>query len=196
MARLSLQDAEHLAARGRPWTFRLEFHGANPANQGGFSSKYWYATGRGLTESVEIGWGACGAAPQLLLVDWTDLRTRVDEKLVKGYDYVSTVFVRMSPGNLAKIAGIPQVSGAPLATATPVTVAAPVQPTQGIKHTPSAVQTALGAPYSLVCALKLVRKGSQATGFDALDASGDYLFDFTLQGGRDFANEHNLDIQF
>ena len=193
MAKLTLQDAETLAQKGRPWTFRMEFHGITPL--GGVSSKYWFSTGRGLLESCEIGWGAVGAKPQLDLIDWAELRVRVADKLGKGYTYVQTPFIRMSQESLTKLSGTP-TPFTPIAIATPVTTAVPPPPRQVIQHTPSAVQAALGKPHSQVCALKLARKGSQATGFQALDANGDYLFDFPLSEGREFARDHNLDILF
>jgi len=198
MAKLTLQDAENTAQKGRPWTFRLEFVGSNPANQGGQSSKYWYATGRGATEPVEIGWGALGAKPQLDIIDWNELRTRVADKLGKGYQYAFTPYVRMSPTNLAKLAGTPVVS-APVAVATPVTIpaAVPTPPaTQAITHTVSVIQASLPRPYNLLCALRVHRKGTVVDGYEGLDADGDTLVTLDVQEGKDFARLHGLDILF
>lgn len=201
MAKLTLADAENIAARNRPWTIRLEFHGTNANNQSGVSSKYWYATGRGLTEQVETGWGAIGSAPQHALVDWSDLRKKVAEKLAKGYDWAATPYVRMSAANLAKITGQAPVQ-APAAPA-PVT---PAPKPQSVKSTPTAgvmaatatsnALQALGVPYNLICSLKITRTGTKVTGYQGLDANGDSVMDFGPTNGLDFAKKYNLDIKF
>ena len=129
MARLTLQNAENTAQRNRPWSFRLEYNGASAVNQSGVSSKFWYATGRGTHEPVEIGWGAIGHAPQYQLITWTALVDRVKEKLAKGYDYVDVPYEKMSAANLAKITGgASPVVAAPVAPSIPVAPAAPAAP--------------------------------------------------------------------
>ena len=198
VAKLTLQDAEDIAQRGRPWTIRLEFVGSNPANQSGQSAKYWYATGRGLTESVEVGYGALGAKPVLDLIDWNELRGRVADKIAKGYDYAHTPFVRMSAESLAKLAGTPVVQ-VPVAKATPVTTpaGAPIPPPpQAITHTVQATQAALPHPHNLLCVVRLHRTGIKVDGYEGLDKDGDVLVNFGVQEGLDFARQHGLDILF
>jgi len=209
MAMLTLTDAENTAARNRPWTIRLEYQGANTANASGQSSKYWFATGRGLNEQVETGHGAIGSQPQYNMVDWTELRNRVSDKLAKGYMWANTPYVRMSAGNLAKLGIQPH----PLPTAAvpavrppkPAPVANLVQPHTG-KSTPTvsvmaatAVSNALqamGVPYSLICSLRVVRSGIKVTGYKALDNTGSEVMEFDPINGLAFAQTHNLDILF
>lgn len=208
MAKLTLSDAEAIALRQRPWTIRLEFTGPNPANASGVSRKYWYATGRGQQEPVEVSWGALGQAPQHQLVNWTDLCTRVAEKLAKGYDWEATPHIRMSAVSLALIVG--QVQATPY-VAPPAPVAAPkpkpapvvVKPAPQapvVTQTPPAkVPVSLQTqafPLNLVCSLRLARKGLQMLGYSALDSAGNVLLQFDAPTGLAFAQTHNLDILF
>lgn len=216
MAQLTLIDAERIAARGKPWTIRLEFTGANSANANGFSDKYWYATGRALKEMVEAGWGANGAGAQHQLIDWAELRKRVAEKLAKGYTYVDTPYTRMTPASLAKLGG-PTPSGghAPVATPAPVVVTTPpvvlgtgtvLAPGVTVKSVtlapagPAAVARtpallALGDPWALTNHLKVLRSGTSIVGWAAIDDNGDETgLRFDPDGGRQFAVDYDLEL--
>jgi len=188
MAKLTISDVERIAGRGRPWTIRLEFAGADPANAGGFSDKYWYATGRGLTEAVEIGWGANGNGAQHQLIDWPELRKRVAEKLAKGYGYVDTPYIRMTTASLARLGGPTKGTPAPVqVTPVPNPVPPPV--------TRSAALVALGEPWSLTHHLKVLRDGTTVKGYAAIDDNGDELLQFDPQRGVEFARDYNLEIE-
>jgi hypothetical protein len=199
MAKLTIHDAEQIAGRNRPWSFRLEYVGPNGANLSGSSSKFWYATGRGLSEPVETGWGAIGSAPQTKLVGWQELRAKVADKLSKGYDYVNHPFVKMSAENLTKIkAGNNQSTNVPSAPAT-----ASLQNLFGGTPSPVSVPSnttvpksllILGEPWSLIVKLVVVRTGTLLTGYKAVDEKGDEVLTFDTQGGIDFAREHGLDV--
>jgi len=193
MALLMLQDAETIAQKNRPWSIRLEFLGVNANNKNGISDKYWYATGRGLNEAVEIGWGAVGRKPQTQLTTWAELRNRVPDKLAKGYMYVTHPYIRMSAGNIAKIIG--QAPVAPQPRAAPAKKTKQVMP-QPSNWTMSATQTALGAPWNLIHILKIARKGTKVLGFKAFDEKGNEILMFDEDGGREFARDHGLDIIF
>ena len=208
MARLTYVEAEQIAARGRPWTFRMEYTGHNAANASGFSDKYWYATGRGDAEMVEVGWGAVGSRPQLMLMPFHKLAAKVAEKIGKGYDFAPTAYVRMSAVNLAKLGGMT----AAVATASPVKHAssmtppkprakpAPAPPAPTISghnqsKTTAAKQTALGTPWSLITKLRAVRQGTALLKWEALDAAGSVLLDFDPTGGRDFAADYDIELE-
>ena len=90
MAKLTLSDARRTMGRGRPWTFRLEFH--DPAAN---SHKFWLCTGRGRHEPVEVHYGRVGGKPQVLVKDWLYVEAKAPEKEVKGYCYADTGFVRV-----------------------------------------------------------------------------------------------------
>ena len=202
MALLTLAEAEQIAGRGRPWTFRLEFCGSNPSNVSGQSDKFWYATGRGLAEPVEAGWGANGNAPQFQLIDWTELRIRVADKLAKGYDYADTPFVRMSPANLAVVMGVgaQAVTQAVPVTATNATagstsavlITAPVL----VGKPPAASLVALGTPWSLICGLRVLLDGTKVKAYSAFDAQGKELLQLDPAAGIAFAQQHNVDVAF
>lgn len=174
MAKLTFEECRKTAGRRRPWTFRLEFHGTTP--NGNPSAKFWYATGRGLDEAVEIGWGAIGQPPSHQLIDWAELRPRVEEKLRKGYDYAPTDYVRMSAANLAKL------------TNSPPPPAPPVQTSPDL--------STLGEPFSLIQSLKIIRDGTKIVGYAAMDKDGDELLQFDAVSGLDFATEYDLEIVF
>jgi len=209
MAKLTIQDAEKIAGRSRPWTFRLEFIGSNPVNASGRSEKYWYATGRGLNEAVEIGWGRIGNKPQHQLIDWPELRSRVADKLGNDYEYADTNYVRMSAASLATLGGTtpsapaaaPQTPPQPKPVATPPTpTSAPTQGAQTAKYTkqPSQDQLDLGEPYSLIRALRFKRDaaGTTITGFAALDEDGDVLLDLSEADGQDFIAKYDPEVVF
>ena len=211
MAKLTMQDAEKIAGRNRPWTFRLEFIGNNPSNASGRSEKYWYATGRGLSEAVEIGWGKIGSKPQHQLIDWPELRSRVADKLGKQYDYADTNYVRMSAASLATLGGTtpsapvaapqPPQPAAPVPTpqpAAPAPVAPPTASQPMYTKTPSQDQLDLGEPFSLIRALRFKRDaaGTAIVGFTALDEDGDVLLDLTEPDGQDFIAKYDPEIVF
>lgn len=207
MAKLTLQDAERTAGRNRPWTIRLEFVGSNSSNQSGVSSKFWFATGRGLAEAVEMGWGAIGNPPQgYKLGDWNDLRTKVAEKLGEGYQYADTPFVRMSATNLAKLtwrgANTPPASTppplAPTVSAAVVSavVAVMTAPVPVYLKPPKPGLVAMGQPYSLVRALKMKRTGLVVGSYLALDECGVELMEIPAKEGEDLARDYDLEIVF
>ena len=199
--KMTISEAEAIAGRQRPWTFRLEFHGTTDKGQP--SHKFWYATGRGTGEAIEIGWGAIGAAPSYALIDWAELKTRTAEKLDKGYGYAPTAFIRMSAGNLAVVTGQASVAAptpppAPPAPVAPVSPVAPVA-TPSVtpaQKTPAASLLALGEPFSLIRKLKMKREGSKIIGFSALDETGAEVCEMDAPNGRDFAKEHDLEVEF
>jgi len=179
MATLTIHTVSAIAAKGRPWTFRLEC--SDPSNN---TSKFWYATGRGLNEAIECAWGRIGNTPQYKLIDWTELRAKVAEKLGKGYTYANTPYERMSPGNLAKLTGTqpslaptspPAVTAPiPVAVAPPPVIQAPVASTPPVHVNPS-----LPPPFGLIKWLKPAKGGA----WDALDSNKDKLFGLPLTGG-------------
>lgn len=211
MAKITLQDAEMIAQRGRPWTIRLERVGTNPSNASGRSAKYWFATGRGIKEAVEIGYGALGAIPQYRLIDWPKLQGKVAEKLTKGYIYVNTPYIRMSAANLAKLTGSPMVqpktakqvsslrprrgSKKMKPKTAPAAQAAPTAPVAG-STPPNPAIISLGVPYSLIRALKVRRQGVKITGYGALDDQGSELMILDPKDGIEFARDYNIDVNF
>jgi hypothetical protein len=189
MPRFTLLDAEGIANRNRPWTIRLEFHGSNLTNASGVSSKYWYATGRGLNEKVETGWGAIGSAPQHQLIDWAELRVRVADKQSKGYKWADTPYVRMSKASLATLTGNPIVPSNPVVPATPVTsVQVPLKTNPPL--------AALSPPFCLIHALRILRDGVKLIGYKALDAAGDELMQMPPADGIKFAQQYDIEIKF
>ena len=199
---LTLADVEGIALRGRAWTFRLEYHGLS--SSGNDSNKYWYATGRAMSEMVETGWGRIGALPQNQLINWTELRFNVAEKLKNGYAYEPTDFVRMSASAIASLGGVaPPVATPPVATPVQPTPAtspgkAPSGPSAAPKYTkaPSTSLTAMGVPWSLIRAIKMQRTGTAITGYAALDEFGDELLTLDPKGGLDFARLHDVEVEF
>lgn len=101
MARLTLTDARRLAGRGRPWTFRMEC-------TTGRSNKFWLATGRGVTEPVEIHYGRIGTRGTVIVKDWSYVEQKAPEKEAKGYVYVPTPFIRADQA-IAQAKGAPRV---------------------------------------------------------------------------------------
>jgi hypothetical protein len=220
MATLNLSDAKRIAAKTRPWTLRLEC--VDPTTN---TSKFWYATGRGLNESVETGSGRIGAKPALRLVSFAKFEAKVLEKLGKDYDYASTGFVRMSPANLAKLGGLKPsaaptgVSLPPAATyTTPKPVRLPVAVVsarpQGIhppakKNVVRRIRTPLtgfnpppmGTPLPglqpLTGPYSLIRAVlTVKDGFTALDKDGDDVLDLTLQGGQELVQDYGIPVVF
>jgi predicted DNA-binding WGR domain protein len=90
MAKLTLSDARRTMGRGRPWTFRLEYHDTS-AN----SHKFWLCTGRGRNEPVEIHYGRVGGKPQVIVKDWLYVEAKAPDKEAKGYRYTDTGFVKV-----------------------------------------------------------------------------------------------------
>lgn len=198
MAKLTIIDAEGIANRNRPWTIRLEYHGSNPNNASGVSDKYWYATGRGITEAVECGWGAVGAVPALQLIDWPELHKRVAEKQAKGYDWAETPFIRMSAGALATIAAnAPHAGGQFVAPPSAPMIPTPtVIPTAGKRMVAPAKLASLGAPYNTIVALKVLRVATKMVGYMAVDADGDDVLEMDALNGLDFAQKYDVEIVF
>ncbi len=218
MPRLTLSDAEDKARKGRPWSFRLEYCGHNATNQSGHSDKYWFATGRGINEPVEIGWGRWGSNPQTMLADWAKLRDKTDEKLNKGYDYADHGYVRMSAKSIAKLGGAttsaPATGGGGKAKTKPTRGKAKPAPVSQhplgnpVQAKPAPVQVtkpagpvspdllALGEPWSLVRSLRVIRNGTTLTGYSAVDENGDELLKFDPQGGVEFARDYDVDIEW
>lgn len=95
MARLTVQDARQIAMRNRPWTFRLELQ----------PGMFWYATGRGINEPLEVVTGTIHPAQGQMaaLGTWTDLERVVTLLLGQGWQYADTPYIRMSPQSLATI---------------------------------------------------------------------------------------------
>ena len=199
MAILTLQDAERIAIKNRPWALRLEFVGSNPANSSGISQKFWQATGRGLTETVEVGWGPIGGTPQTQLVTFAEFRNRCVDKIAKGYDWADTPYFRMSPTNLALLGGHKPVGTSPAPTAQTLVIPSPTvgpvipAPTISTKA-PAASLLALPLPWNLIRELRVVRDGTTIKGFDAIDEKGDILLRFDEPGGREFARDHDLEM--
>lgn len=206
MACLTITDARDIASRGRPWSIRLEYTGSNYDNKSGWSSKFWFATGRGLHEPVEIGWGKNGNKPQTQVTDFPTVEDRVSKKLAKGYDYTDAPYRRMSQAGLAKIGAwvtttptaAPAPKPAPKPTPTPAPATpAPIAPTPKVStHTVSAAQDALGEPWSLIHSLRIKRNGTKVIGYDALDDGGDFLLTMTATSGLDFARDYDVDVEF
>ena len=202
MARLTFDDAERIAGNSRPWSIRLEFRGPNPNNAGGWSEKFWFATGRAKHEPVETGWGAIGALPQYQLVDWANFVTKVTEKVAKGYDYVDAPFVRMSQDSLNKLGGTVKTVGGPTPAAPNAPSPPPVLPSSPAPQiqvntgtTPvNAKLLALGEPWSLVRSLRVKRNSSTVLGYDALDNKGSVLFGLDPQQGVQAAQDYDLDV--
>lgn len=192
MSCLTIIDAEGIASRYRPWTIRLEFHGANSTNASGVSSKYWYATGRGPNEKVETGWGAIGSAPQHQLIDWTELKVRVADKCSKGYQWADTPYVSMSKASLATLVTLPGSPTNPVTVMISTPPSAPVSASSMIN--PSVAS--LNQPFSLIHALRILRDGVKLIGYKALDAAGDELLQMPPADGLQFAQKYDIEIKF
>lgn len=180
MALLTLDDARKLAARNRPWTFRLEFKGLNAANQSGRSEKFWLATGRGVSEPVEIHYGAIGSTGTVLVKTWSYVEQVAPEKLTKGYQYADTPYKRVQQSTIdafnAAMAKQPPPSTAPVTS-----VAAPPAP----PPTPAPTTNGLAGPYG-----RIVSVSSVGGVWKALDAAGKVLLTLTAQGARDLVTSN------
>lgn len=194
MARLNLADAIRIARTGRPWALRMEC--VDPATN---TNKFWFATGRGLHEAVETGHGRIGAKPALRLTSFGVFVSKASEKLIKGYVFAHTPFVRMSAGNMAKLGGRKPSKGItapdPVITAPAPTPAAAVKPVAASSGafvyppmgTPMPGLPALDGPYTLIVALFPVKGG-----FEALDEDGDVVLDLTTKGGQDLCQGYGI----
>ena len=208
MAKLTLQDAESTAGKGRPWTIRLEYVGANPSNTSGQSAKYWYATGRGLAEKVEVGYGALGTAPQCSLIDLPTLSDRVAEKLAKGYVWANTPYIRMSVASLAKLAGTPVVQATQakhVCSLFPVVrKKATVKPQKKLNLSMAFPPKTWAVPAKApsvptndqIRTLCIIREGLVITGYSARDEHDNEVLVFNPKDGVEFAREQGLDICF
>jgi hypothetical protein len=143
---------------------------------------------------VECGWGRIGAKPQLKLITYDEFETKIYEKILKGYDYADTPYVRMSPENLAKLIGAPPLSGVAPSGPPPVNlpptppVSGPVTVTTIKKRDPVHVNPSVPPPFGLIRWLRPAKGG----GWEALDSNKDRLLDLPLDSGktmlRDFAS--------
>ena len=181
MAKVTLDNAELIAQKGRPWTIRLERY-----------DQYWYATGRALHEAVELGFGTIGDSPVHVLTDWATLRTEVSSQILQGFGWADTPYIRMSPASIAKLSGVPATTPVPTIKAVKTT---PAPAVIAAASTSNALQS-LSSPYNMICSLKLVRTGIKVTGYAALDALGAHLCDFDAPTGLAFAQRYNLDVLF
>lgn len=171
---LTLTDVNGIAARGRPWTVRLEFTKCTPA-------KYWYATGRGLNELVETGGGSVGSSPVNQLIDFQELGKRVVSLLANGYTWASTPYIRMSKSSLDAVRLMP--------TTIPIQVApAPVLNTPAIG---SVIKPVSPASHAVI-----VRDGVKLTGYSIQDSSGNEICQMSPDDGLNFARKHDLVIKF
>lgn len=181
MATLTIVDAEATATRGRPWTIRMES-----------GCKYWYATGRGLTELAEIGFGNIGQTPDIILADWTCVQLAVAAHTADGYKWADTPYIRMSPESLAKVTGNPIVPiGQTTGVVPPVLPAKPIQQPQ---RGPQVAKLAIDPNSPVV--MCVVRTGIRLDGFVVLNSNGVVLNHLTTADGLEFARKYNLDIQF
>lgn len=172
MAILTLQDAEDLANRGRPWTLRMEHRIAQaPASIPG---QYWIATGRAKDEPVEVHTGALGSkTPAIIQVkDWTFIEQVAKDKEAKGWDYKWTNFVRVRQQTIDAHAQRQTVVVVP---AAPVSQSVGVQAVQGIV----AVQPVPGK-----------------SGFNGLDATGAVVRVLTAGEAQDLVQQHKIPIRW
>lgn len=200
MATLTIDDAERLATRVRPWTFRLEFLN-NPG-----CTLYWYATGRGLTEAVEMGWGDTTATGtiQWQLTDWPGLRVKVADMLAQGYTYADTPFIRMTALSMARL-GIGPAQAPVLTAAVPVSltsaasltsvVASPLMPPVTLTTPRDPALLALGHPWASIHHLKVLRNGLAILGWSAIDDNGKETMRFLPDEGIKFARDYNLETE-
>jgi predicted DNA-binding WGR domain protein len=205
MATLSLFEVRNIAKRQRPWTLRMECRDAATN-----TSKFWYATGRGINEAVEVGYGRIGSKPQLRLTSFAKFEAKITEKLRKGYTYVHTDYIRMSAKSLNMIAANsgptpstpskPKPKPAPKGTNTATSQGQmvpviPASATAGTLQTglvsttttmPQHVNPSLPPPFGFIRWLRPAKGG----GWDALDTNKTKLLDLPLVSGtamlRDF----------
>ena len=80
--------ARKMEREGRPWTVRVEYHGANYENQSCRSDKWWELSGSG-TGAVRCNYGATGSrgrsTPLTYMVG--EALEKLGEKCAKGYRY-------------------------------------------------------------------------------------------------------------
>ncbi len=174
MALLTITEVKHTAARNRPWSFYMK-------NKKG---QFWYATGRGLNEPVEICWGNPGMRPQSKLVLWTDMEAKIPELLSKGYTYINHPYIRMSAGSILKLSN-PSL----WPTTAPGSTQAP-------SWTAGAAQKALGHPWADIVCLRIIRKQTQVFGFEAVDTAGTVLLTMTMAEAKEFAREHDVPLEW
>jgi hypothetical protein len=203
VAKLTLGMVRDIATRRRPWTIRIE-----NANTG----RFWLATGRAMDEEVECSWGDIGVQPKVrpTLTTYDKFEAMIDEKLLKGYDYVDTDYIRMSPENLATVQGYTCSNGPPVTTtapsttvtatiikdrnktaaAKPVTFAKPGGLGDALLNRPDPVHVnpSVPHPFGYIRWLRPAKGG----GWEALDSNKVRLLDLPLDSGktmlRDFAD--------
>ena len=193
MSRLTYDDAEKTSLRGRPWSFHMELHTTDSLGQA--IDKFWYATGRGQGESVEVGEGNTGEQPVSELIAWGDLRALVTARVAGGYDYVDAPYRRMSPESLAKLAA-PPIAASPTLVVTPQATAVVTSPV--VVTPPPATPRVVtgGQPWDHISTMHVVREGTKVMGIEARDAQGTKLLVFTESVGQAFAQARNMDISF
>jgi len=204
MATMTIDEAEALAQRKRPWTFGLTLQTTSP-------KKFWYATGRGTDEKLEVVSGHISGKPGAAslsvddteVVDWGDLQAKVDNLLANGFTYTSTGHKKMTDASWAIVKALrdgtplptPPVSQGILQTSIPLPGAAPAPvppapvfdpPPMG---TPKPGITPLTSPYDEIRALHPAKDR-----FDALDENGDVLCTLTVDEGRGLAQDHGVPV--
>lgn len=197
MALITFKQAEALATRGRPWTFKMQFQGLDPNNLSGWSDKFWLATGRAKDEPVEIHFGATGSAGQIQVKDWAYVAAKVPEKEAKGYRFVDTPFVRVrqatidahnaSKGRQAPVAITgtgPFWAPAPTPAAPAPVPAQPFAPPPPVGYYPD---PAAKDPYDRIAT---VGPDPAAGNWKALDVNGKLVMRLTASGARTLLQEN------
>lgn len=82
--------AIQMERQGRPWTVRVEYHGANYENQSCRSDKWWELSGNG-SGAVRCNFGAMGSRGRAvpLTYMWGEASLKLHEKCSKGYKYAA-----------------------------------------------------------------------------------------------------------
>ena len=179
--KITLAEARTLMLQGKPWTLRMEFTGRNQNNGGGFSSKFWLATGRARNEPVEIHYGVIGGGtPIILAKNWDYVESTAPEKEGKGYVYVHTPFVRVRASTLNIIAATPAppVVQAP----APPVVQAPAPPVAQV-----APVSNLPGPWGRITTVQRQADGT----WWGLNPQGGKVIWMTLNGARNLVRDHS-----
>jgi hypothetical protein len=86
---VTAEIAAIMERQGRPWRVRIEYHGANSANQSNRSDKWWEIYGHG-TGAIACNFGAMGskgrAEPFMYMLG--EALLKLSEKRSRGYAYV------------------------------------------------------------------------------------------------------------
>lgn len=80
--------ARRMEREGRPWTVRVEYHGANYENQSCRSDKWWEISGNG-SGAVKCNFGATGSRGRSIPLTYRvgEALEKLGEKRHKGYKY-------------------------------------------------------------------------------------------------------------